>query len=94
MRDFPFAMAMIVALLLSSIGGAQESLPIDWPTAIKYAGDWCKGGNECPDGQLRPPAISSDFPYIAIRNTDCAHFVGHILNAGGVKISGTTALRA
>jgi Putative amidase domain len=90
MRDFPYPLAAIVALFLSAIGTAQETLPIDWPAAIKYADKWCSGGNDCPDGQFRPPSLSDDFPFIAFKNTDCTHFIGHILNAGGVKITGTT----
>jgi hypothetical protein len=55
--------------------------------ALEYASQYCGGGNLCPDGQLSPPAISDDFPFIALHNTDCTHFIAHVLAAGDIKLT-------
>lgn len=58
--------------------------------ALAYAAQFCGGGNQCPDGQLSPPAISDDFPWIALHNTDCTHFIAHVLAAGGIKFTSSS----
>jgi len=62
---------------------------INMKKAKDYAIKFCRGGNDCPDGQFYPPAISDDFPYISLHNTDCCHFIAHVFYAGGLKVPGT-----
>src|SRR5690242_20358461 len=46
--------------------------------AFAYAQQFCGGGNDCPSGQYNDDS-----------NTDCTHFMSHVLNAGGMAIPGT-----
>jgi hypothetical protein len=71
------------ALLFVTIGslrGQSKVLVYDEKKAFAYAEKWCTEGNDCPNGQYNDP-----------NNTDCTHFMAHILNAGSVKISGAGA---
>jgi hypothetical protein len=54
-------------------------LPFSNARATDYARAYCSGGNDCPDGT---------FP------SDCAHFISHILAAGGAVLNGPTHLCA
>ncbi len=62
-------------------------LPYDVDAALAYAKKWCKTGNDCKDGQIKP--FWSRFQGYGWSGTDCTHFVAHILDAGGITISGS-----
>jgi hypothetical protein len=55
-------------------------LSYDSKAAFSYAEKWCQQGNDCESGQYRDE-----------NNTDCAHFISHVLNAGGVSVKGAGA---
>ena len=54
------------------------ALSYDSRKAFDYARQWCKGGNDCTSGQYNDSS-----------NTDCTHFISHVLKAGGVIVKGT-----
>jgi hypothetical protein len=55
----------------------RDVLKFDSKAAIGYAAKWCKDGNDCTSGQYKDD-----------NNTDCTHFMAHVLKAGGVLIPG------
>lgn len=49
--------------------------------ARAYAVKYCQAGNDCPDGQFSGVAGG-------VVNTDCTHFMSHVLKSGGVIVPG------
>jgi hypothetical protein len=74
--------APLTLALASQVRGQpkKESLRYDANKAFEYAKKWCNEGNDCPSGQ-----------YLDANNTDCTHFMSHVLKAGGVIVKGTDA---
>jgi hypothetical protein len=70
-------LSTIIILLIGTIVGAATKINYDSEKAIEYAKQWCKDGNNCPDGQFQQPD-----------GTDCTHFISHVLKAGGADPSG------
>ncbi len=56
---------------------AQPKLQYNHKKALDYAKMWCFEGNDCSSKQYRDA-----------NNTDCTHFISHILKAGGVIVPG------
>lgn len=65
-------------------------LLVNWTKADAYRLKFCKGDNDCPDRQYDGVSFALDAPFVTY-NYDCAHFVGHVLNAGGVLVPGSEA---
>jgi hypothetical protein len=70
-------LSRIILVPLASYFRVPKTLPASLPfsngPAMDYAKTFCGGGNDCPDGD-----------YLS----DCAHFISHILAAGGAILSG------
>jgi hypothetical protein len=61
----------------------KQILFYDPVAALAYAKKWCEGGNACKSGK--------DGQFQSDNDTDCTHFMAHVLHAGGVKVPGVGA---
>lgn len=77
------SVAILAACCLVAVSAASQEngkLTYKAKDAFSYAEKWCTDGNDCPSGQFHDP-----------NNTDCTHFISHILKAGGVTAPGVGA---
>jgi hypothetical protein len=79
-RKVAAALAVTCAVAVPALSGDNEKLPFKSADAFAYAEKWCGAGNDCPAGQ-----------YNDRNNTDCTHFISHVLKAGGVSVTGSEA---
>lgn len=82
-----YAFGLLVLSATSSLA-AQAAAPsrivfYDSVAALQYAKDWCRGGNACTSG--------TNGQFKTDNNTDCTHFMAHVLAAGGVEVPGIGA---
>ncbi len=74
-------------VLDSHIAIEKPRLPYDSVKALAYAVKYCQGGNACSTGEYgsfaNPGTLLAN-----LTSTDCAHFMAHVLYAGGPKAGG------
>ncbi len=79
-RNVDAVLAVICLVAFPALSDEKGKLPYKSAGAFAYAEKWCKEGNDCPSGQYLDP-----------NNTDCTHFMSHVLKAGGVTVPGVGA---